>query len=39
LLKLADTMSNLTVGEAGELSTLLKRKWNIPVPNTNPKEH
>ena len=39
LLKLADAMSNLTVGDAPELSTLLKRKWNLPVPKKNPKEH
>jgi hypothetical protein len=39
LLKLADAMSNLTVGDAAELSTLLKRKWNLPVLKNNPKEH
>jgi len=29
LLKLADAMSSLTVGEAAELSKLLKSKWKI----------
>lgn len=39
LLKLADAMSSLTVGEAAELSKLLKSKWNIRMPNTDRKEH
>jgi hypothetical protein len=31
LLKLADTLSNLTVGEAAELAKLLKNKWRVPT--------
>ena len=38
LLKLVDAMSNLTVGEAAELSKLLKGKWKIPTPNAGSKE-
>jgi len=33
LLKLADTMSNLTLSEAAELSKLLEARWNAPTPN------
>jgi hypothetical protein len=33
LQKLADAMSNLKVGEAAELSRLLRAKWNIPTPD------
>jgi hypothetical protein len=39
LLKLAEEMSNLTAGEAAELSKLLKGKWKIPIPNADRKEH
>lgn len=39
LLKLVEAMSNLTVGEAAELSRLLKGQWNIPMPHTNRNDH
>jgi hypothetical protein len=31
LLQLVEAMSNLTVGEAAELSRLLKAKWGVPT--------